>query len=47
MRRTSIAFRLIFIVASALIVLQLVASSAFYLQRSRDTQTGFRFPLLD
>jgi two-component system, OmpR family, osmolarity sensor histidine kinase EnvZ len=46
-RRTSIAFRLIFIVATGLIVVQLVATSAFYLQRSRDTQTGFRFPLPD
>ena len=47
MRRTGLAFRLIFIVASGLIVVQLLAAAALYMQRNRDTAGGFRFPLPD
>ena len=47
MIRLGFGTRLLLIVATALVALQVLVVAVYFLQRSRDTETGFRLPLPD
>ena len=47
MIRLGFGTRLLLIVATALVALQILVVAVYFLQRSRDTETGFRLPLPD
>lgn len=47
MIRLGFGTRLLLIVVTALVALQILVVAVYYLQRSRDTETGFRLPLPD
>ena len=47
MIRLGFGARLLLIVITGLVVLQLLVMAAYFLQRSRDTESGFRLPVPD
>ena len=47
MMRFGFGTRLLLIVATALVALQILVVAGYFLQRSRDTDTGLRLPLPD
>ena len=47
MRRLGIVWRIALIVIAALVVIQLIAAAAYFVQRERATESGFRLPLPD
>ncbi len=47
MRRLGLVWRVALIVIAALVAIQMVAAAAYYVQRGRATESGFRVPLPD
>lgn len=47
MRRLGLVWRVALIVIAALAAIQMVAAAAYFIQRSRVTESGFRLPLAD
>jgi signal transduction histidine kinase len=47
MRRLGLVWRVALIVIAALVVIQLIAAAAYYVERGRATEQGFRLPLPD
>ncbi len=47
MRRLGLVWRIALIVIAALVAIQLIAASAYFIQRGRATELGFRLPLPD
>ena len=47
MRRLGLVWRVTLIVIAALVAIQMIAAAAYYVQRGRATEQGFRLPLPD
>jgi two-component system, OmpR family, osmolarity sensor histidine kinase EnvZ len=47
MRRLGLVWRVALIVIAALVAIQMIAAAAYFVQRGRATQSGFRLPLPD
>ena len=47
MRRLGLVWRVALIVIAALVAIQMIAAAAYYVQRGRATEQGFRLPLPD
>ena len=47
MRRLGLVWRVALIVIAAMVAIQMIAAAAYYVQRGRATEQGFRLPLPD
>ena len=47
MRRLGLVWRVALIVIAALVAIQMIAAAAYFVQRGRATESGFRLPLPD